>query len=284
MAVKNGDFVRVEFTGKIKETGDVFDATNEEVAMEANILDEKRDYGPVPIIVGANHILKPLDEAIVGMEEGNSKKVDISPEEGFGERNKDLIQLMPMKEFKKQGIKPYVGMGVTLEGHKGKVMTISGGRVKVDFNSELAGKNLEYDIILTEIIEDLNEKIKAMVRLHYPYPNMDLDKTIIEIDDKNLRISLDEATRADQRSYLDVSVIKYRIANEILENMDFEKVEFVDIYEKPEIKKEDSSENLANTDSSKDLVNEGSSENLVDEGSSKDLVDEGSSEDLANDD
>ena len=35
MAVNNGDFVRVNFTGKVKDTEDVFDTTYDEVAQEA---------------------------------------------------------------------------------------------------------------------------------------------------------------------------------------------------------------------------------------------------------
>ena len=38
MAIKNGDFIKLEFTGKIKETGEVFDTTNEEIAKETGIL------------------------------------------------------------------------------------------------------------------------------------------------------------------------------------------------------------------------------------------------------
>ena len=35
MAIDNGDFVRVNFTGKIKDTDDVFDTTYDEIAQEA---------------------------------------------------------------------------------------------------------------------------------------------------------------------------------------------------------------------------------------------------------
>ena len=40
MAIEDGDFVRVNFTGKIKETDEVFDTTFDEVALEADIFDE----------------------------------------------------------------------------------------------------------------------------------------------------------------------------------------------------------------------------------------------------
>lgn len=232
MAIKNGDFVKLEFTGKIKETGDIFDTTSEEVAKEAGILAEEKDYGPIPIVVGGKHLLGAIDEAIIGLDKGDTKKIEVDPENGFGERDKNLIQLIPMKEFKKQGMNPYVGMELTAEGHKGRVLTINGGRVKVDFNHDLAGKNLEYDVVIADIIEDDEEKVKSMIQLHYAYPNMDLDKTEIKIDGNKVSIKLDEITRFDQKSYMDVTFARFRIAKDIWDNMDFEKVDFVDEFEK----------------------------------------------------
>ena len=55
MAIDNGDFVRVNFTGKIKETDDVFDTTYEEIAQEAGIFEENKTYKAIPIVVGGNH-------------------------------------------------------------------------------------------------------------------------------------------------------------------------------------------------------------------------------------
>jgi len=232
MAIKDGDFIKLEFTGKIKETGDVFDTTNEEVAEETGILVENKEYGPIPIVVGGNHLLKAIDEAVIGMDVGQSKEIEVSPEDGFGERDPQLIQLIPMREFKKQGMKPYVGMELTSEGQKGRVLTINGGRVKVDFNNDLAGKTLEYNFVIADIIEDDEEKIKSMIQLHYSYPNMDLDKTEIKIDGDKVSIKLDEITRFDQKSYMDVTFARFRIAKDIWDNMDFEKVEFLDEFEK----------------------------------------------------
>ena len=66
MAIKDGDFVRVNFTGKIKETDDVFDTTYDEIAQEAEIFDENKTYKPIPIVVGGNHLLPAIEKEIVG--------------------------------------------------------------------------------------------------------------------------------------------------------------------------------------------------------------------------
>ena len=163
MAINNGDFVRLNFTGKIKENDEIFDTTFEDVAKEADLFDENKEYKPIPIVVGGNHLLPAIEEAIVGLEEGDSKTIEIDSENAFGPRNKQLIQLIPMKEFKRQGMTPVPGMKITSEGSTGKILTVNGGRVKVDFNHELAGKDLIFDVDVTEIIDNDEDKIKSMV-------------------------------------------------------------------------------------------------------------------------
>ncbi|MDP1551879.1 MAG: peptidylprolyl isomerase [Methanobacteriaceae archaeon] len=233
MAVKEGDFIKLEFTGRTKETGDVFDTTIEEVAEEAGIKVDKKTYGPIPVIVGGGHLLKGLDESVAGMEEGEKKTVELTPENAFGERDSKLIQLVPMKEFKKQGITPYVGMTLTVENHNGRILNISGGRVRVDFNHELAGKTLKYDVELKEITTDDLEKVKSMIKLHYPNPNLDVSKTEITFEDGKVIISMDEVAKFDNQPYMDITFARFRISKDIWENIEgVEKVEFTDVFEK----------------------------------------------------
>jgi FKBP-type peptidyl-prolyl cis-trans isomerase SlyD len=233
MAVKEGDFIRLEYTGKVQETGNVFDTTDENVAEEAGIKLDNKSYGAIPIVVGGGHVLKGLDEAIIGMEEGEEKIVEITPEEGFGLRDPKLLQLIPMGEFKKQGMKPEVGMAITSDGTTGIIRSVSGGRVRVDFNHELAGKNLEYNIKVIKEIEDDVDKVKSMIELHYSAPNLDSDKHDIQIIDGVVRIAMDEMAKFDKKPYMDITFARFRIARDIWENMEnIEKVEFVDVFEK----------------------------------------------------
>ena len=235
MAIDNGDFVRVNFTGKIKETDDVFDTTYEEVALEADLFDEQKIYKPIPIVVGGNHLLPAIEEAIIGLEEGDKKVIEVDCDNAFGPRDPKLIQLVPMKEFRKQGMNPVPGMRISSEGATGKILTVNGGRVKVDFNHELAGKDLVYDVEVTEIIEGVEEKVKSMIELHYANPNVDADKTEVTIEDGIVNIKLDEMAKFDQQSYMEVTFARFRIAKDIWDNIDdVTKVNFVDEFEKKE--------------------------------------------------
>jgi len=191
MAIQKGDVIRLHYTGKVKETGEIFDTTYEEVAKEAGIYSEKGIYGPVPIAVGANHVLKGLDEQLEGLEVGKKYEIIVPPEKGFGKRDPKLIKTFTLGQFRRQGIMPFPGMPIEIETEsgrklKGRVLTVSGGRVRVDFNHPYAGKHLVYEVEVVEKIDDPIEKVKALMELRMP--NVDKEKVIIEVGEKDVTV------------------------------------------------------------------------------------------------
>ncbi len=167
MAINKEDFVEIEYTGKIKEDNIVFDTTDEKVAKENNLFNKSYDYGPVIVCVGKEQVLKGIDESIIGKDAGNSYKIDLKPEQGFGKKDAKLIQLIPTNKFKKQNIQPVPGLQVNLDGLFGVIKTVSGGRTLVDFNHPLSGKELSYDIKINRLVTDNAEKIKGFLRLAF---------------------------------------------------------------------------------------------------------------------
>ncbi|MEM5766371.1 MAG: peptidylprolyl isomerase [Candidatus Aenigmatarchaeota archaeon] len=161
--MKSGDFVYIEYTAKISDTGEIFDTTKEEVAKEAGIFNERIKYGPLPIIVDAGFTILGLNEEIKEMNVGEKKRVLIPPEKAFGERSEELVKLIPEAKFKEQDVKVVSGSYVMVNNLRGKVISIDGGRVKVDFNHPLAGKSLEYEVEIVKKVEDIEEKVKAIV-------------------------------------------------------------------------------------------------------------------------
>ena len=239
MPIDDKDFVKLNYTGKVKETGDVFDTTYEDVAEEAGIKNENKDYHPMILAVGSTQLLSKLHDEIKKMDVGEKQTVEIPCEEAFGKRDPSLIQLIPMKEFKKQNIKPFVGMPLSFDGQHGIVRTVDGGRVRVDFNHELAGKDIIYEIEIVDTIDDNVEKIKGLIEVYYGNPNIDLEKTEILIEDGVAKITLDKLAGFEQRSAQEITLSKFRVARETYENIDeIEKVQFIDEYEKPESEEE----------------------------------------------
>ncbi len=125
-------------------------------------------FGAVPVVVGHQDVLPALDEALAGMKEGESATLRLSPEKAFGQRRADLVVVVPLRAFHERKIAPTPGLIVDLNGGMGKVQTVSGGRVRVDMNSDLAGKEVEYQLrIAKELGGDL-EKCEALAQKFFP--------------------------------------------------------------------------------------------------------------------
>ena len=102
--MKNGDFIEIEYTGRIQGSNEIFDLTSEKLAKENGIFNPRVKYGPVKIIIGGEMLLKPLDTALVSIGIGEEKDILINRKEGFGERNLNLKRTMPLKNLQKQNI------------------------------------------------------------------------------------------------------------------------------------------------------------------------------------
>lgn len=165
MAIKEKDFVEIEYTGKLKEEGMVFDTTDEKLSKESGIYNENTTYGPVIVCVGEGQLLKGLDKEVIGKELGKEYTAELSPEDGFGKKSAELIQLISTAKFRKEGINPAPGMQVNVDGALGIIKTVTGGRTLVDFNHPLSSKELVYTFKINKIVEDDLEKAKAYLKL-----------------------------------------------------------------------------------------------------------------------
>lgn len=183
MELKDEDFIEIEFTGKIKD-GEIFDSNIKEDLKKANL-----DVGAKPFVfcLGESMFLKAIDEFLVGKPDTPaSYEIELSPERAFGKRNSELIQMVPLRMFKQHNITPSPGAMFNFDGRIAKILTLSGGRVLVDFNNPLAGKTIVYKIRVLRKIEDLNEKIRAFIEFLF---KKDLK---FEIKDKKLLIQVEK--------------------------------------------------------------------------------------------
>ncbi|MCC7569089.1 MAG: peptidylprolyl isomerase [Candidatus Methanofastidiosa archaeon] len=163
--MNTGAFVEIDYVAKVKD-GRYFDVTDEARAKELDLYEQGRTYGPVKVVVGARHVLEGLDEALASMELGEEREVVVSPEQGFGRRDPSLINTVPMREFRKQGITPRVGMSLEVGEQVAHVKSVSSGRVTLDFNHALAGRTLEYTVRIVSEITDPQKKIEALFDLY----------------------------------------------------------------------------------------------------------------------
>jgi FKBP-type peptidyl-prolyl cis-trans isomerase 2 len=148
--VDNGDTISVDYVGKL-EDGTVFDTSVKEAAVEAGIYNQMRDYEPLTFTVGAGQMIKGFDEGVVGMKVGEEKTLKIPPDEAYGEYIQELSRELPVEAV---NFAPEVGMQLATEtGLSGFVTEVGEKTFIVDFNHELAGKTLIFDIKVVSVEE-----------------------------------------------------------------------------------------------------------------------------------
>ncbi|MDD4653176.1 MAG: peptidylprolyl isomerase [Methanothrix sp.] len=171
MTVKNGDFIRIDYTESVD--GQAIAATDKDVATEKGIFDEEIQYGPHLIVIGAGQLVKGFEEDLIGKEIGYSGKVEIPAEKAFGLRDPKKVEIVPLNRFKDK--KPVVGMRVGVENKVGTVTRIIGRKVSVDYNHPLVDKTIVYEFKIVESVEDRLEKLKALIKT---FSRMDLEAEI----------------------------------------------------------------------------------------------------------
>ncbi len=221
--MEKDEFVKIEYIGKIKGTGEIFDLTKEEIAKKEGIFKEGQKYGPVTVIIGAGHLVKGLDDMLLELKPGEKKKVDISAEQGFGDRKGELIRVFPAKQFKDTKVPLVPGVNINLGGMIGRIQSVSGGRVRIDFNHPLAGKELEYEIEVLEKIDETKEKARALLDLY----GVDSTKAKVNVKEEEIEIEAPE----DQQEK--IGKVKKKLTEEMLKYLkEIKTVKIIDIYEK----------------------------------------------------
>ena len=197
-------FIEVEYTGKLKD-GTVFDTTDEKIAKENNLHDPKLSYGPLTICFGQGHLIPGLEEQIKDKGTG-SYTIELESEKAFGKRDAKLIQLVPLKKFTEQNIKPFPGLQLNVDNMIATVKTVSGGRCMVDFNHPLAGKDITYEIkINKEITTDL-EKVKGILEVEMrAKPEVTLKEGTISI--KGIKKEVQEPVKKRLSEFVDKKIV-----------------------------------------------------------------------------
>lgn len=227
-AVNNGDFIIIEMTGKAAETGEIFDTTNEEVAKEHGLYSEDRIYGPKLVVVNDGWVLKGLDQKLRGVKPGETTTIEIAPEDAFGERDTNNIQLIPFRILRSKGVNPIIGSEIEIDGRNAVIRSVGAGRVQVDYNHPLSGRNIIYEVNVNKIIEDSDEKIKALINRRFV--GIEADKFTTKKDDKKLTIQIPDEIFFGEN----IQIAKRGLAIDIMKYFpEFEEVEFIEIIKKP---------------------------------------------------
>lgn len=137
---KDGDKVQIHYTGKLTD-GTVFDSS------------DGRD--PLEFTLGQHQVIPGFEEAVVGMETGQSKTVTIECDQAYGQRTEDRIMTVALKDLNLD-FSPKKGDQLTLQRQDGHQMMVTVTEINesdmtLDANHPLAGKDLVFEINLVAV-------------------------------------------------------------------------------------------------------------------------------------
>lgn len=164
------------------------DTSMEDVAREHGILRDEKRYRPLTVVLGRRQVIPGLEKHLLGLKDAKKKtKVTIPAAQAYGERDPGKVKDVPMAQFRKQKIQPQVGLELNFQGQRGVVTRVAGGRVRVDLNHDLAGKDLTYDVVPRELVTDREAKVRAVLDNLFPHGGYQLalgDTIDLEIPDQ----------------------------------------------------------------------------------------------------
>ena len=139
--VKEGDRVKVNYSLTVDNK---------------TVVENTKDMKPIEFKLNAGEALPGFEQAVIGMNTGETKSVVIPAKEAYGERREELVMKVDRKELP-EDLKPQVGQQLRLESEKHEpfIVTVTGvseSELIMDANHPLAGKNLNFEIELIEIL------------------------------------------------------------------------------------------------------------------------------------
>jgi len=228
LAIKKSDFIIVNYTGKVKETGEVFDTTSEETAKENKLYKEGDLYEPRLVVVGEGWLLKALDDALLAFKLNKEESVEIPPENAFGSRDSEKVKLVPLRRLVARGINPQLGAQIEFDKKLATVRTMGSGRVTLDFNPPLAGKTLVYTVTIQKQLKTNEEKIAALI--HRRIPAVEAEKFDFNVGEEDVTLNMP----AESLYVEGIQLAKRGIALDIQRYLpDLITVKFIETFTKP---------------------------------------------------
>ena len=118
---------------------------------------------PIAYLHGHKNMIVGVEKALEGKAAGDEFSVTVTPEEGYGERQEDAIQRVPVKHLQGAKVwKPGMIAKVNTEQGERQLTVVKAGRfmVTVDLNHPLSGKTLTFDIKVEDVREATQEEIE----------------------------------------------------------------------------------------------------------------------------
>ncbi len=133
-------------------------------------LETSRGGNPATYLHGANNIIRGLESAMAGRGDGDQFSVTVPPGEGYGLRNPDSVQRVPIKHLAFKGkLRPGAVVQLGTSDGMRAVTVVKAGRhtADIDTNHPLAGQTLVFDI---EVLETRSASVEELSHGHVHGP------------------------------------------------------------------------------------------------------------------
>lgn len=146
-------------------------ALDYKLTIEGGIVVDASEKGqPLWYLHGASNIIPGLEKELTGLVVGDKKTVVVAPEEGYGTYDKDRVHEVPKARFPQGSYN--IGDHVTATAPDGsemdaRISAMDAKNYTLDFNHELAGKELTFDIAVAEVRTASKEEL-AHGHVHGP--------------------------------------------------------------------------------------------------------------------
>jgi FKBP-type peptidyl-prolyl cis-trans isomerase SlyD len=122
---------------------------------DGEVVDASSPEEPLTYLHGQGQIVPGLEQALHGLEAGESRQIVVAPSDGYGDHDPRGMQEVPRSAFPPD-FSPEVGMQLTAEGPGGEMVPFSVREVRpesvlIDLNHPLAGRTLHFDVTVREV-------------------------------------------------------------------------------------------------------------------------------------
>ena len=228
--MNDSDFIELSFELRAGQDKKLISTTKEDVAKADNIFDEKKKYKDAVIIVGSEGLFKEINESFKNAETGKEYEVLVPAKDAYGLRDNKNIKVVPMREFQRNKINPEMGKEVNINNKVGRIISVTPGRVLIDYNHELAGKDLYYKYEIKKTINDVDGKVKAIIDMNYSIS----DNFEVTVDNNTINMQIPEEAKFDI-NWVDS---KYKIVNDVRKYLPDNDIIIKELYRKEEKKEE----------------------------------------------
>lgn len=127
----------------------VVQTTDRQVAIDSNMYSPFNAYQPINVTIGISTILPAFAEHLIGMKAGDEKTFVISPENGYGQYDPNLVRSFSLSMINATQLR--IGSRITSDIGTGTVVGMNTTHATIDFNNILAGYTLVYKVKVLKV-------------------------------------------------------------------------------------------------------------------------------------